>query len=64
MKFLGNLFVIVVVIFLISQIPDLIKIPIMLVQVVGGFTINIISNHPIFFCVGVVVIYGFIKTRK
>jgi len=64
MKFIGNIFVLIVILFLLSQFPEILKISIMLVQVVGGYTLNIIEHHPIFFCVGVVVIYGLMKTRK
>jgi hypothetical protein len=58
-----RLFVILLFLFLLSQFPGIIDVFVLLFQAVGGYTLALIDQEPIFFAVGFLLIFGLAKAK-
>jgi hypothetical protein len=64
MNFLFKLFIIGLILYLLSRSPGIIKLFVLLVQTVGGYTWACIKEHPVFFAIGIILIYGMNSRKK
>jgi hypothetical protein len=58
-----RLFVILLILFVLSQFPGIIQIFIMLFQAVGGYAIAVARENPLMFALGFLFIYGLGRAR-
>jgi len=62
-KLATRLFVILLFLFVLSQFPGIIDVFVLLFQAVGGYALALIDQHPLFFALGFLFIYGLGRAR-
>ncbi len=58
-----RLFIILLILYVLSQFPGIIEVFVLLFQSVGGYTLALIEHHPLFFALGFLFIYGLGRAR-
>ena len=62
---LGFRFVIILLfLYVLSQFPGIIEVFVLLFQAVGGYIYLLIKQHPLFFALGFLFIYGLGKAKQ